>query len=219
MYKNVIFDLDGTLVNSLLDLAGSMNRALVANGLKPHPEDAYNYFVGNGVLMLVKRAIGEKNLTQELQHSVKAYFDNDYEQHKLDKTAPYSGIYDMLKTLNEKQIKIAVLSNKPDEFVAQMMKKLFSGITFAAAWGKKQEYKIKPDPQAVFAIMQKIKAEKDSTLYVGDSDVDVYTAQNAGIDFCGVNWGFRGKEELLQSGAKKTVDTAQDLLAYILFEK
>lgn len=215
MYKAVIFDLDGTLVNSLYDLADSMNKALAACGLPVHPMDAYRRFVGNGRAVLVERAVGETRLTPDIKARVTELFDQDYAVHCLDKTRPYGGIREMLDELNAIGVKTAVLSNKPDEFVKEMMGRLFPAFPFTLAWGKKPQFKEKPDSGALFAMLGEMGVSKEECLYVGDSDVDVYTAKNAGLPFCGAEWGFRGKQELTGAGAKATVKTARELFFYI----
>lgn len=216
MYKAVIFDLDGTLVNSLFDLADSMNKALTANGLPAHPVACYKRFVGSGRDQLIERAVGKEKLTPQLKDSLTRFFDEDYAVHCMDKTKPYEGMQGLLERLHTAGIMAAVLSNKPDRFVKEMMRRLFLGVRFTLAWGKKPEYKEKPDPSALFAMLNEMKVEKMDCLYVGDSDVDVYTAQNAGLPFCGVEWGFRGREELLDAGAQATVKTAAELLTFIM---
>lgn len=216
MYKCVIFDLDGTLVNSLYDLGDSVNKALKKHGLPVHPYDAYKYFVGNGRAKLIERAMGESAKDKELLSKVTKDYDDDYLVHCLDKTAPYNGVADMLKSLQQNGVKINVLSNKPDEFVKNMLDTLFSDIKFDIAWGKKAQYPTKPDPSSVLAILDELSVDKGDCLYVGDSNVDVITARNAGLDFCGVLWGFRTQEELENEGAKQTVSTAAELLKVIM---
>lgn len=216
MYKCVIFDLDGTLVNSLYDLGDSVNKALKKHGLPTHPYDAYKYFVGNGRAKLIERAMGESAKNELLLEKVTKDYDEDYLIHCLDKTVPYDGILDMLKSLQHSGVKINVLSNKPDEFVKNMLDSLFSDVKFDLAWGKKAQYLAKPDPSSILAILDELSVDKNDCLYVGDSNVDVITARNAGLDFCGVLWGFRTKEELLGEGAKQTVSTADELLRVII---
>lgn len=216
MYKYVVFDLDGTLVNSLFDLADSVNKALEKNGLPAHPYDAYKYFVGNGRAKLIERAMGDAASDEKLRALVTKDYDDDYLIHCLDKTKLYDGIVEMLLKLQQNGVKINVLSNKPDEFVKNMLDKLFKGISFDIAWGKKAEYPTKPDPSSVLAVLDKLSADKKDCLYVGDSNVDVITARNAGLDFCGVLWGFRTKEELENEGAKTTVTSADELYKVIM---
>lgn len=215
MYNYVIFDLDGTLANTVEDLANAVNYGLKKNNLPVHPTDAYYHFVGNGVINLIKRALGN-SCSDKLVQQLKSDFDCYYGEHNLDKTVGYAGVYDMLKLLQEKNIKMAVLSNKPHSFVGDILDKLFPGITFAAAWGKKDKFKIKPDPQSLFALMEEIGADKATTLYVGDSDVDVQTAINGNVDFAGAEWGFRGKKELMSAGAKYTFESPRQMCDFIV---
>lgn len=215
MYKAVVFDLDGTLVNSLYDLASSMNKALAACGLPVYPADAYRQFVGNGRTVLVERAVGGERLTPEIKARVIDLFDKDYAAHCMDKTRPYEGIREMLDALNAAGVKTGVLSNKPDEFVKEIIGRLFPGFPFTLAWGKKPQFKEKPDSGALFAMLDEMGVSSGECLYVGDSNVDVYTAENAGLPFCGVEWGFRGKRELIGAGAAATVKTARELLLFI----
>ena len=216
MYQSVIFDLDGTLVNSLYHLAGSMNRALVVYGLPAHPGISYKQFVGNGRAQLVRRAIGAERLSEQLVEKVTQFFNQDYAVHCMDQTKPYDGILPMLCSLQEKGVQIGVLSNKPDAFVQEMIKKLFPGVSFSAVWGKREGFAPKPDCASVYAMLKELGCEKQACLYVGDSDVDVYLARDAALAFCGVQWGFRGEQELLAAGAQATVQTPEDLLQFIV---
>lgn len=137
MYQSVIFDLDGTLVNSLYDLAGSMNRALMFYGLPAHPVTSYKQFVGNGRGQLVRRAIGAEHLSEQLIQKVTQFFNQDYAVHCMDQTKPYDGILPMLCSLQEKGIQIGVLSNKPDSFVQEMMKSFFRALHFLQSGERK----------------------------------------------------------------------------------
>ncbi len=216
MYKAVIFDLDGTLVNSLYDLADSVNRALEHYGLPTHPYEPYKYFVGNGRAKLIERAMGDAASDMALLNAVTEYYDEDYLIHCMDKTAPYDGIPELLSALIPKDIAICVLSNKPDEFVDKMLSKLFPGIKFTIAWGKKPQFAPKPDPGSIHALLSELEVDKSDCLYVGDSNVDVITARNAKLDFCGVLWGFRTAEELIGEGAKKLANSVDELKKVIL---
>lgn len=216
MYKCVVFDLDGTLVNSLFDLADSVNKALAKQGLPVHPYDSYKNFVGNGRAKLIERAMGDFAADEQLLKAVTRDYDEDYLVHCLDKTRPYDGVVEMLSELQKNNVRINVLSNKPDEFVNKMLAKLFPGITFNLAWGKKSDFAPKPDPASLFALLKELSVDKSDCIYVGDSNVDVITAKNAGVDFCGVLWGFRTKEELVTEGAEITVSTADELLKVIM---
>ena len=183
MVKMVVFDLDGTLMNSLTDLAISVNYGLKLNGLEEKPVENYKTYVGN--------------------------------VHCNDHTAAYDGCAEMLEKLAEKGVKTGVLSNKPDEFVDKMLKKAFPNHKFTQAWGQKPQYKTKPEPDALLALLDMSGVTPEECFYVGDSDVDVFTANNAGVKMAGVSWGFRGKNELMNAGAPFVADTAEELFDYI----
>lgn len=219
MYKFVVFDLDGTLVNSLTDLALNVNKGLAVAGLEEQPIEKYNLFVGNGRDVMVKKAMGESSDDSRLFDVVRETFNSEYAKHCNDNTEEYDGCSYLLEKLCENGIKTAVLSNKPDEFVAKILKKVFPDHTFAEAWGQKPEYKRKPDGEALLAMLDIHGIKREECLYVGDSDVDVFTAKNAGVDMAGVEWGFRGRQELLNAGAGFVAENAEELLKYILEHK
>lgn len=214
MYKAVIFDLDGTLVDTLYDLADAVNVGLKLAGLPTHDINEYRYFVGRGRDNLVKRAMGEY-FDEEKAQIVRDTFDSYYAEHCNDNVRAYEGCAKMLSKLSALGIKTAVLSNKPDEFVAQILSNVYPEHSFTAAWGKRSQYPTKPNPSAFNALLDELGAAPQDCLYIGDSDVDVYTARNANVDMLGVEWGFRGKEELLNAGAEKVVSAAAEILEYI----
>ncbi|MCR5652258.1 MAG: HAD family hydrolase [Ruminococcus sp.] len=211
MYKAVVFDLDGTLVDTIVDLANAVNEGLRKVGLPVHSVEKYKKFVGNGKEMLVKRAMGG-SYDENLAQAVGEAFGKYYEAHCNDNVSAYDGCAEMLRNLSDLGVKTGVLSNKPDEFVAQILSNVYPNHSFTAAWGNRPEYPVKPDPSALLALLSEIGTEPCDCLYIGDSDVDVYTAQNAGVDMIGVEWGFRGREELLNAGAKRVVKTADEIL-------
>lgn len=215
MYKLVVFDLDGTLADTLSDLAVSMNEALKNNNEAPHDVECYNKFVGNGIYNLVKRVLRDKGDDEVLCKKVKAFFDDYYPKHLCDNTVSYEGIPELLKELRALSIKTAVNSNKPHIFVPKILKTLFPEHSFDVAWGNKEEFERKPSPQALEAIIKMSGVSNDETLYVGDSDVDVFTAHNAGVRVCGVSWGFRGEEELREAGADYIAYDSNQLLSII----
>lgn len=216
MPKMVIFDLDGTLADSLTDLALSVNKGLAAAELPEHPVAAYRRFVGNGRTVLVQRAMGHAAGDTEKFNTVVRVFNEEYSRHFADNTTAYPGCAALLASLNERGILTAVLSNKPNEFVGQLLRRLYPGHVFAEAWGQQPQYKPKPDGEAVHAMLALHGLLPRDCLYVGDSNVDIYTAQNAGVPSAGVSWGFRGREELAEAGAPFVADTAGELLTYIL---
>lgn len=211
MYKIVIFDLDGTLVNSLYDLGNSVNKGLVKAGLQTYEIEAYKKFVGDGREKLIERAMGKSYADIKLREIVRSTFDAEYALHSNDNTADYPGCRELLSRMEQAGILTAVLSNKPDEFVPKIMRKIYPRHTFTEAWGQKKEYKCKPDGESLCAILKKHGLSKKDCLYVGDSDVDVFTAQNAGVDMIGVDWGFRGREELLSAGARRVVSAPGEI--------
>lgn len=216
MIQMAVFDLDGTLVNSLTDLAISVNKGLKSVGLPQHPIESYRRFVGNGRAMLVKRAMGEAAKDEALLRTVIEVFNTEYTAHCNDNTTAYKGCAEMLQTLSSKGILTAVLSNKPDEFVGRILNKIYPTHRFMEAWGQKPQYKCKPDGEALHAILNKHDVLPEYCVYIGDSDVDVLTARNAGVNMAGVSWGFRGRDELLSAGAPFVADTADMLADYIL---
>ena len=216
MIKMAVFDLDGTLVDSLTDLANSVNQGLQAAGLPAQPVERYRRFVGDGRAMMVKRAIAAGGGSEEQFDTVVGVFNDVYQRHCNDNTAPYDGCAALLDGLAANGILTAVLSNKPDEFVPRILQKVYPNHRFAEAWGQKPQYKTKPDGEALHAILALHGVKPGECVYIGDSNVDVFTAQNSGVQMVGVSWGFRGKQELLAAGAPFVADTAEELLRYLL---
>ncbi len=217
MYKYVIFDLDGTLLNTLDDLADAGNYALKTMGYPVHETEKYKYFVGNGIPRLIERII-PKNCTKENAEKVHSLFSEYYSNHCLDKTKPYEKIPETLSALKKENIKIGVATNKDHEFSLKLIKDFF-GDTVDVVCGRKDGFPKKPDPYMVNLILEQFKADKEQTLYVGDSNVDMETAINAGLSSCGVLWGFRTEEELRESGAKYIAHSLDELFSLITGEK
>lgn len=215
MIKAVIFDLDGTLLNTLEDLANACNYALQVCGFKTHDTYEYVKFVGNGRYKLIKRIVPkEYKNNEEIINKVLKLFDKYYGEHMVDMTKPYDGIYEMLEELNRRDIKLAVVSNKPHEFVEDVVKKYFKD-TFEITYGQRVNHTTKPDPKTVFEVMESLKVDKSECIYVGDSDVDIYTARNAKVKSVGVAWGFRGTRELREAGADYIIETPTKLISLI----
>lgn len=212
--KLCVFDLDGTLVNSLQDLADSTNYALKKNGFSTHELPEYRYFVGDGVPMLIRRALGEKD-SPEAENAILADFNAYYDVHYADHTGPYEGNIELLNQLKQRGIKCAVLSNKPDNFVKIIVEKVYPDFDFAWVQGKMEGIPKKPDPSSLLFLLKKLNTEKEDTLYIGDSNVDVFTGKNAGIKTCGVTWGFRGREELETAGADFIVGRPSEILSIV----
>lgn len=212
MKKLVIFDLDGTLLNSLEDLADSCNYLLQKYGFQQHPLDSYRYFVGNGIKKLVERALPqqakEATFVEQFFQEMVSYYDI----HKEDKTAPYPHIVETMEVLQQKGIQLAVASNKVDKAMAPLMQHYFPSIRFTAALGQRKDIPIKPHPQIVYDILKLANVLKEETLYVGDSGVDMDTAHNAGLQAVGVLWGFRDEHELIEHQADFIINNPEELL-------
>lgn len=209
MKKAVIFDLDGTLLHTLPDIAAAMNRSLRANGLPEHPEDKYKYMVGEGVINLVRRAVGQN--TDRLDDVLNAY-RADYAQNCLVNTAPYRGVPEMLEALREKDIAVCVFSNKDQADVETVLSHCFPGFPFAAVRGRREDVPIKPDPAGALLLAQEIGLTPRDFLYVGDSGTDMRCGAAAGMDTVGVLWGFRPREELDAAGAQYLITEPMELL-------
>ena len=215
MIKLCIFDLDGTLVNSLNDLAGAMNFALENNGYPPHEPEKYRRMVGSGISVLADRAMNAFPPPENKKQAVLRDFKEYYESHCLDSTVPYQGIDGLLDRLEKNGILFAVNSNKPDEFAGLIVRRLFPGHSFACVVGKREGFERKPSPDGVREIMRVTGTDASQCIYIGDSDIDVFTAANSGIRFCGVSWGFRGAEELKKAGADFVVSSPSELFGHI----
>lgn len=229
MKKGVIFDLDGTLLNTLDDLAMAGNHVMQLNGRAEYPVEAYKLMVGNGIPNLVRRLLAGTNAHTEPQVEAAAFakvpealfekalseFMDFYGVHSEDQTAPYEGIVEMLMHLQEAEVKMAVVSNKADGPVKQLVPKYF-GQLISVALGSRTGVPDKPDPASTLEAVQLLGLAASEVLYVGDSNVDMITANNAGLDGCGVLWGFRDEKELRAAGAKYLAVNAAELEKLIL---
>ena len=211
MYKTVVFDLDGTLLNTIDDLADAGNRVCAARGWPQHTVEEYKYFVGNGIPKLVERFSPPEARTPDQLADTLAAFQADYGAHLRDKTAPYPGMPALLVRLKAAGVQLAVFSNKADPLARQVVADYFDAALFDAVRGALPGVPTKPAPQGTLALMQAIGADPAATLYVGDSNVDVDTAHNAGLPCCGVLWGFRTRQELTDAGAEHLAADAEEL--------
>ena len=216
MYHLVIFDLDGTLLDTLGDLAAAGNYALAQMGLPAHETEQYKYFVGNGIPKLIERILPECS-SEEDRQTAHSLFSEYYEQHKSDRTAPYSGIKELLAEMKARGITAVCCTNKDHKFAAELLEQFF-GDGIAETVGAGRGFPKKPDPAAVRYLAEKYAREGQKPLYAGDSGVDMQTAQNAGIDCCGVLWGFRGRGELEQFSPKYIVESVPGLRSVIFGE-
>ena len=215
MKKLVIFDLDGTLLNTIEDLGHAANYALQKNGFATHTMAAYRFFVGNGVRKLIHRVLPEDFRNSETEELVLKDFIIYYDEHCTDFTKPYNGIEELLLTLREQNVKLAVASNKYQKAVERIIEHFFGDLNFVAVEGQKDGINVKPDPSIVFSILAKAKTPKSQVLYVGDSGVDMETARRACIDSAGVTWGFRPEKELVEYYAQHIIHNPDEILNLI----
>ena len=215
MKKLVIFDLDGTLLDTIADLAESTNHALKQLGYPTHDVETIRTFVGNGINKLLERALPLQEQTEENVRLMRSHFVPYYDAHNADLSSPYPSIVHLLEDLQEKGIMIAVASNKYQEATVKLVKHYFPTINFIEILGQREGINVKPDPSIVFDILQKANVNKEEVLYVGDSGVDMQTAINAGVDAVGVTWGFRPRTELEGFQPMGLIDKAEELLGFI----
>lgn len=215
MYQLVIFDLDGTLLNTIADLANACNYALSQFGYPLHDEASYKKFVGNGIYKLVERSMPAHKCTPEHILEVKAAFDAYYKEHSLDETKPYEGIKDLLVKLKQQGIPCGVVTNKAHPYATELVKRFF-GDTICMTLGQREGVPIKPHPHAVQEMMNHFNVQPNECLYIGDSNVDIQTAQAAKVTSVGVLWGFRDAKELRNEGADYLVHDTKALETIIL---
>ena len=213
-YQTAVFDLDGTLLDTLEDLYLATNAALESHSLPRRSRDEVRMFVGNGVEMLIRRAVPSCT-DEETTLAVLADFKTTYAAICEDHTRPYDGILDMLRALREKGIRVAVVSNKFDAATKQLCQKYFGDLVEVAI-GERAGVRKKPAPDTVYEALKELGMTATGAVYIGDSDVDIQTARNCGMPCISVTWGLRDKDFLLQSGAEILVDTPEKLLGVII---
>ncbi|MBO4940135.1 MAG: HAD-IA family hydrolase [Clostridia bacterium] len=214
MYETIVFDLDGTLLDTLDDLTASVNAALAQFSLPLRTKNEVRGFIGNGIAKLMERACGDAEYPQK--DGLLTAFKTHYGAHCKDATRPYDGVLETLRMLQKRGVKTAVVSNKAD-FAVKILAKEYFGDLLLEAVGENEAAGIrkKPAPDSLLAVMKRLGSAKETTLYVGDSEVDIQTAENAGVDCLCVTWGFKERKFLLQNGAKKLADTPMEILKYI----
>lgn len=212
-YKAVICDLDGTLLNTLEDLMDSVNYALTNKGMDNISLEQTRRYVGNGVAKLVERAAGG-NVTDEDMESLLTDFRYYYGMHSKDKTKPYDGVVELLSSLREKGMKLAIVSNKIHNAVEVLADEYFPGLIDVAI-GEMENVPRKPAPDMIYKAIEALGVEKDEAVFIGDSEVDVATGLNAGIDMVTVLWGFRDKDQLIEAGATVFIDNPEALISYL----
>ena len=216
-YDTIIFDLDGTLLNTLDDLADSVNAIMTQEGYCLRTKDEIREFIGDGAKSLIEKSLPAAANEEEILRCLKLFREH-YMKHMQNQTKPYDGIMELLKELKGKGIKIGVVSNKPDEATKEVCR-LYFGDLVNVAIGDNAMRKKKPDPDNVFAALTQLNSKRDKTLYVGDSNTDMITAQNAGLISVGVTWGYRSREVLLLEGADYIIDEPGQIVTLISEEK
>ncbi|MDY6913672.1 MAG: HAD hydrolase-like protein [Planctomycetota bacterium] len=214
-YKAVLFDLDGTLLDTIVDLADAMNVVLARMGFPAHPVEPYKYFVGNGLVNIVRRALPEDSRDEETVALAAAGMSEQYAKHWAEKSRPYDGVRQLLDELAARNIAMAVLSNKPDEFTRQMVAHFFDGCPFSLVFGARPDVPLKPDPAAAIEIAGRLDIPPAEFLYLGDTGTDMQTACAAGCYAVGATWGFRPADELTENGAKTLIKHPAELLELI----
>lgn len=214
-FKAVLFDLDGTLLDTVGDLANSMNAVLERRGFPRHDKDAYKQFVGDGMEVLVRRALPESCRDHRLAETCLLAMREEYSSRWRQTTCPYDGIPDLLDTISARKLKMAVLSNKPDDFTREMVSVLLAAWRFDAVVGARPEVPKKPDPTAALAIARDLGVTPIQVLYLGDSGTDMQTARAAEMFAVGALWGFRTAAELKANGAQMLIVRPLDLLGLL----
>lgn len=209
-YNTYIFDLDGTLLDTLQDLANAVNHAMREMNYPERTVDEVRRFIGNGIRMLIKRAAPQGISVEDYEKTL-AVFTAYYLDHIADFTKPYDGIAEVIKTLKSKGCKVAVVSNKADEAAKKVVKDYFGDI-FDMVVGKMDRFPSKPEPDSVLYVIETLGADKDKCIYSGDSEVDVQTAHNAGLPCVGVTWGNRDVSELIAAGAEYIAEKPNEIL-------
>ncbi|MDR1482810.1 MAG: HAD family hydrolase [Synergistaceae bacterium] len=215
MTRAVVFDLDGTLLNTLDDLADSANFSLSRRGYPIHETERYKIFVGNGVDTLMERILPENKRTPEEVACLMDIFAKRYAAHSLDKTRPYDGILKLLRALGEREIKTAVVSNKPDPATKQVIFHFFGEDTFDVVAGGGAGFPLKPDPALTVHTLSSMEIPPADALFVGDTMMDMRTAKSAGCVAVGVTWGFRTRDELLKNGADHIIGAPEELIGLL----
>ncbi len=214
-YKLAVFDLDGTILDTLEDLCDSVNFALDSFCFPNRTLDEVRKFVGNGIYNLIIKCV-QPNASESEINAVFEAFKKHYITNCYNKTKPYEGIYELLKALSENGVMLAVLSNKAQNAVTELCNRYFNDCNFTACYGERQGISRKPAPDSLLSILNMLGVSKDETIYIGDSEVDIKTASNANVNAIFVSWGFRDKKVLVDNGAKTIVDKPDELIKYIL---
>jgi phosphoglycolate phosphatase len=212
----IIFDLDGTLLDTLADIGNSANETLVAEGFSPHPLDSYKRFIGDGIETLFARALPRGAVSDELVERCVRTYRGIYDRRWNDQARAYDGVNELLSALAQRDVPMAVLSNKSHSFTVRCVKHFFPQTTFACVYGQRASVPIKPHPAGAIEILKELQRSPSEVVYVGDTSTDMRTAAAAKLFAVGVLWGFRERDELLENGAQLIVSQPREILA--LFE-
>lgn len=214
-YTSIIFDLDGTLLDTLDDIAESVNSVLISHSFPSHSNESYKLFLGNGLYNLISRSVPEntaKSVIKDCSEAFKEIYSNKWKKN----CCPYKGISTMLANLSDQGIKLAVLSNKPHTFTCLFVDQFFSKDMFRVVFGQRDGVEKKPHPAGALDIARILQSRPENTLFVGDSDVDIQTGRAAGMGTAGVSWGYRSVEELIENRAEIIVNRPSEIVKYVL---
>lgn len=214
-YKAILFDLDGTLLNTLADIGDAVNRVLTRESLPAHSLPAYRHFIGDGVVMLMTRALPENKQNDETIGNLVEAFRKDYGKNWNVKTKPFEGVPGMLDALSRRRIRMAVLSNKPHAMTRRCIEELLPEWTFDVVLGQRENVPRKPDPSGALEVADHLNLLPKQILYLGDSAVDMLTARAAGMFAIGALWGYRSMDELKGAGAQALIDRPEDVLSFL----
>ena len=214
-FQAIIFDLDGTLLNTLADIRDSVNRMLAEYGFAGHTMDDYRRFIGNGIRMLVTRALPIEGRSEEMIDTCVRRAREIYWESWKNKTRPYEGIMELLDHLRKIELPLAVLSNKPHDFTVRYVNTYFGDLNFSVVMGQNDRFPVKPDPTSALDIARQTGLPPSAFLFVGDSAVDMQTAAAAGMHSVGVAWGFRGPQELVENGCQTLVKHPLEILSLL----
>ena len=217
-FKAILFDLDGTLLNTLEDLSVAANHVLKKNGFPIHTMEEYRFFVGDGIATLMKRALPEDQRNEGVIRLCIQAYREEYSRNWNVKTRPYDGITEMLDALTSRQLKMAVLSNKPDEFTKQCVNEFFPRWAFGVVIGQRSSLPIKPDPSGAIEIARCLNVSPADFIYLGDTAIDMKTATASGMFPAGATWGFRSEKELQENGARALLKTPLEVMGLLDLE-